>query len=341
MKKIYLAPKGKRMLARLIDFLIMLGCSAILYFAAVYPNAFDYAKFEAYAAEMVELYQDSGLYITNEKGQYAAKSNFTSDINTMEDLSNLTTNLGGYITEHNNLIKDLYIYYTSGLNEKYGGQVTFTYETYCSTILKVGSEESNIASFNNEDYTLTLIDSSKYLTTIDYFLTVYGDAAVTVDTSAIIKENVSASNNMIIFPLLMIIPVVAGFSFVLDGLVPVFSPYGQTIGKYLMHLIVLTSNGHRVPRFKHLFRWLIYFLELAFGIATFGGGLLIPYTMFLFTKKRQALHDFAASTVVADGDKSIFYNTPKEEAYITNRLKEKGLDLDEPVNTSGTSPEEQ
>ena len=340
MKKIYLAPKGKRMLARLIDFVIMLACSAILYFAAVYPATFNNAQFKAYADEMVELYHDSGLYVTNEKGQYAAKSNFKNNVTTVESMNDLTINLDGYVSEHNNLVKDLYIYYTTGLNEKYGGQITFNYDNYCSTILKVGTETSNIASFDAENYTFTLIDDTKYKTTTDYFLKAFEDAATTVDTAPVIKDVVSKSNNMIIYTLVMIIPVVAGFSLIFDGLVPVFAPYGQTIGKFITHLIVLTSDGHRVPKWKQLFRWLIYFLELAFGIATFGGGLLIPYTMFLFTKKRQALHDYAASTVVVDGERSIFYDTAKEEAYITNRLKEKGLDLDEPVDSSRESPEE-
>ena len=340
MKKIYLAPKGKRMLARLIDFIIMLGCSAILYFTAVYPATFNGEQFKEYATEMVELYHDSGLYVTNVRGQYAAKSNFSKNVTSIDELNKVSISLDGYVTEDNNLLKDLYIYYTTGLNEKYGGQVTFNYDTYCSTILKVGSEESNIASFNGEDYTISLIDQSKYLTTISYFLKAYEDAATTVDSSPIIKDVVTKSNNMIIFTLVMIIPVVAGFSFIFDGLVPFFAPYGQTIGKFITHLIVLTSEGHRVPKWKQLFRWLIYFLELAFGVATFGGGLLIPYTMFLFTKKRQALHDYAAGTVVADGERSIFYENAKEEAYITNRLKEKGLDLNEPVDQGGESPEE-
>ena len=328
------------MFARLIDFLIMLACSAIVYFSAVYPNTFDGAKFKSYADEMVSLYQDSGLFATNARGQYSAKSNFKSNIKSLEDLSDLTINLDGYVTEHNNLIKDLYTYYTTSLNEKYGGQVTFTYEGYCSTILKVGSEESNIASFNQDNYTFALIDTSKYQTTINHFLKAFEAAATTVDTSPIIKEVVTASNNMILYTLLMIIPVVAGFSFILDGLVPFFAPNGQTIGKFITHLIVLTSDGYKCPKYKQLYRWLIYFLELAFGIATFGGGLLIPYTMFLFTKKRQALHDKIAKTVVVDGERSIFYDSAKEEAFITGRLKEKGLVEDEPVDQSGNSPEE-
>ena len=340
MKKIYLAPKGKRMLARFIDFIIMLACSAILYFTAVYPLTFNGEQFKEYSLEMVQLYQDSGLYVTNERGQYAAKSNFSKDVNSLDDLSKLTISLDGYVTEDNNLLKDLYTYYTSGLNEKYGGQITFTYEGYCSTILKVGTETSNIASFDKDNYKLTLIDQSKYTTTIAFFLKAYEDAATTVDSSPVIKTVVDASNQMVIFTVVMIIPVMAGFSFIFDGLVPFFAPYGQTIGKFITHLIVLTNEGHKVNRFKHLFRWLVYFLELAFGIATFGGGLLIPYTMFLFTKKRQCIHDYAAGTVVVDGERSVFYDTAKEEAYITNKLKEKGIDLNEPIDSSREGIEE-
>ena len=340
MKKIFLAGKGKRMLARFIDFLIMLACSAVLYFTAVYPNAFDAVAFNNLATERVTLFEDSGLYATNSNGQCSAKTNFKNNITKLTDMYDLTINLDGHIIEHNNLFKDLYIFYTTGLNEFYGGQVTFDYDSYCETILKVGKEDSNIASFNEEDYTITLIDDSKASHAIDYFLGQYEDAAETVYTSTKIKENTNTSNQMVINVLLLIIPVVAGFSFIFDGLVPFFAPYGQTIGKFITHLIVLTSQGHKVPKIKQLLRWLVYFLELAFGVVTFGGGILIPYTMFLFTKKRQAIHDYAAGTVVADGDRSIFYDNPVEEAFITNRLKEKGLDLDGSSDSSGTSPEE-
>ncbi|MCR4880137.1 MAG: RDD family protein [Bacilli bacterium] len=340
MKKIYLAGKGKRILARFIDFIIMLAASVILYFTVVYPHSFNLEKYRGYASQMLSLYQESGLYVTNEKGQYSAKSDYTSSYNTIDKLYKVSLTIGETVIDNNNVSKDLYIYYTTGLNEKYGGQVTFNYDSYCSTILKVGSAESNIASFNEEDYTFTLIDEAKASTTISYFLSAFKDATITVNGSEIINNVSKASNDMVINSLLLIIPVVAGFSLVLDGLVPFFAPYGQTIGKFITHLIVLTSEGHRVNRFVHLFRWLIYFLELAFGVATFGGGILIPYTMFLFTKKRQALHDFIAHTVVADGERSIFYDTAKEEAYITNKLKEKGLDLDESSDSSGKGAEE-
>ena len=94
------------------------------------------------------------------------EANFKDNVTSIDALSKLTINLDGYVTEDNNLLKDLYIYYTTGLNEKYGGQVTFNYDTYCSTILKVGSETSNIASFDQETYAITLIDSNKYTITI-------------------------------------------------------------------------------------------------------------------------------------------------------------------------------
>ncbi|MBE6142169.1 MAG: RDD family protein [Erysipelotrichaceae bacterium] len=346
MKKIFLAPKGKRMLARLIDFLIMLAVSATVYFAAVYPNVFDAKRFQQNSEEVVALYQDSGLFVTNKNGQYAAKSNFKSNITTIEKLSNVSINLDGTVVDNNNLLKDLYTYYTTDLNIKYGGQIKLTYETFTANILKVGTEESNISEFVIEEvegitnYSLKMIDDSKMTTTLSFFLTAYENAAVTVDTSSVIKTRVDESNQMLINVLLLIIPVIAVTSFIFDGLVPFFSPYGQTIGKYIFHLIVLTDQGHRVKKIKQLLRWLIYFLELAFGIATLGGGILVPYTMFLFTKKRQALHDKVASTVVADGNRSIFFDSMKEEAYITNRLKEKGIDLDEPSDSSGTSSEE-
>lgn len=332
MKKIFLASKGKRLLSRFIDFVIMLACSVIVYFAAVYPNVYDGARYARNSERVISLYQDSGLYITTPTGHYSGKSNFTTILTTYDTLYDSTLDLYGTYVEHNNLVKDLYIYYTTK-NLDYGGGFNFTYETYCSQILKLNSEESNIKEFvvdtEANSYRLTLIDETKKDTvTLPFFLSAYENAAVTVDSYQEIKACKDDSTNMMISTLVLIIPVVAGFSLILDGLVPLFAPHGQTIGKFIFHFIVLNDKGHRVNRFMLLLRWLIYFIELAFGIATFGGGLLVPYTMFLFTKNRQALHDKLCHTIVVNAKTSIFFETEEEEAYFVNRLREKGIDLD-------------
>lgn len=335
MKKIFLATKGKRLLARFIDFMIMLVCSIIVYFAAVYPNVYDGARYASNSKRIIELYETSGLFMTSKDGHYSGKSNFTTYLTSFDRLYDVTLDLNGTYKEHNNLVKDLYIYYTTK-NIDYDGSFNFNDETYRSQVLKLNTEESNIKEFTvdkeKSTYTMTFIDETKKDTvSLPFFLKAYENAAITVDSYHVIKELKDDSTNMMVSTLVLIIPVVVGFSFVLDGLVPFFAPHGQTIGKFIFHLIILTDKGHRANKFIILLRWLIYIIELAFGIATFGGGLLLPYTMFLFTKRRQALHDKIAHTIVADGRTSIYFESQAEESYFINRMKQKGIDLDAPV----------
>lgn len=336
MKKIYLAPKGKRILARFIDFIILVVSTAVLYLAAVYPNGFNPKAYNDIYKQAATLYDESSLYLVLDDGSWDTKAHYTNDIKTLKSLTSVILIFKGKVFDNNNLSKDLYTYYTTQ-HGRFSGDANFTLEAYQNSILQVGKEESNIASFDPETYEITLIDESKESTTVTYFLKVYYTAALVVDNSDITAQYKDAANKLVINALLLIIPVFVGFSLIYDGLIPVFSKYGQTIGKYIFHLIVLTDEGHRVPKIKQLLRWLVYILELAFGIATFGGGILIPYTMFLFTKKRQALHDMAAKTVVVDGDRSIFFETKKEEAYYINRMKEKENGQ---ADLSGTSGEE-
>lgn len=336
MKKIVLLTKGKRMLARLIDFLILLATSSIIYFAIIYPTCFDANRYADLSRELVTIYVDSGLFLSNSKGRCAAKSNYKDYITTVGQLNDVSITIGDEIVEHNNLLKDLYIYYTTK-NVEYGEQVNFTYESYCKEIIKVNTEESNIASFDKDTYKITLMDESKQANTVSFFLTEYEKGALIVGNSPQAVANRNESGAMTRNFLLLIIPVVCGLSLIFDGLIPLFAPYGQTIGKFIFHAIVLTDQGHRVKKYKIMFRWFIYLLELALGVVTIGTGLLIPYTMFLFTKKRQALHDKIAKTVVANGDESIFFDTMAEEAYYINRMKERG---DESIDSSGKRTEE-
>ena len=164
MKKIFLASKGKRLLARFIDFVIMIVCSVILYFAAIYPNVYDASKYNDNAARVMELYQNSGLYIVSKNGHYAGKSNYTTVLATFDKLYDSTLDLNGTYVEHNNLVKDLYIYYTT-LNASYDGGFNLNDESYRSQILKLNSEESNIKEFivdtSTNTYTITFVDETK------------------------------------------------------------------------------------------------------------------------------------------------------------------------------------
>ena len=73
-------------------------------------------------------------------------------------------------------------------------------------------------------------------------------------------------------------------------------------------------------------RWLAYILfEILLGFITFGGTLLISYTMFLFIKKRRCIHDFIGKSAVIDSENSMIFESEKEESFYINRARSKGV----------------
>ena len=313
MKHIVLAKKSKRMLSRLIDFILVTGAAFILFFSAVFPNYFDSAKYKENSDTIIELYKDSQLYVVSSKGQYAAKCTYGA--NSLSETYDRSLTIDGQTFDHNNFWKDLYIYYTQKATN-YGEQMLLTLETFETNILKVGSSESNILHFDVTLYKPILIDENRTVTTLSFFLKAYEGAATIVNDCQQIKTPVDNNRKALISTVAMIIPCIVAMSLVFDLIIPLCMPYGQTIGKVLFKLQVINKDGYKLKRIWYLPRWLIYVgVEYILGVMTFGGVFLISYTMFLFTKKNRCLHDYLSNSCVIDKEQSIFFDTPLEEYY--------------------------
>lgn len=97
-------------------------------------------------------------------------------------------------------------------------------------------------------------------------------------------------------------------------IIPLILPNGKTIGKFCTKLIVLTDEGYYYKRYKHIFRYLaFYIIELFGAFVTVGLTLLFSTCMALFSKKRRALHDYIAFSVVADETHTVFFKDEAEE----------------------------
>ena len=318
MKSILLAPKGKRILAALVDLLMLFGLSALLFGTAVFPHAYNRGQVEENGREILSLYEDSSLFVVA-KGQYAAKSALGS-YDSLEDLYEKDALYEGEVF-HVSLTKDLYSYYTEK-SASYGG-ANLTKTAYESEILKLGSEESNIASYQEEEGTFSLLDEAKSSQTVSYFLSRFEAACRAVASQGKIASLTSENQKLLAVSFVWFLPVLFGFSLVLDLLLPLCLPEGKTLGKLFFHLGVISEAGYRVKRSQLFPRFLAYFfLELCLGILTIGGLFLISYTMFVFSKKRQCLHDRIAKTCVIQSDLSFYFDSPKEEASYYERHPE-------------------
>jgi uncharacterized RDD family membrane protein YckC len=313
MKKIFLAKKGKRILARVIDVLISLIITLAVFLIFVLPNTLDTVTIKSNGEEITRLYKETGLFVVDDEGNYNANCAFTN-VSKLDDLYTLTNKFNGE-TYTVSLTESLYIFYTTKFTD-FGNEFNLTLETYNKEILKVGTEESNILSYDVSSNRLILIDSEKENVTINYFLKIYSNACKNVISNSKINELTVKNQSIVLGSLVYIIPVLIITTFIFELLIPLFSPCCETIGKHILKLGVLSHEGYRLKKGWLILRWLCYVLvELILGVLTFGATVLITYTMFLFCKKRRCLHDFVAKTCVIEKAGSIYFANRKEEEY--------------------------
>ena len=326
MRYILLGNLWKRVGARLIDFILSIGLTCAIFFGAVYPATFNQAKYTENLERMGEIYQNSGLYIVSSKGNYTSIGAFTS-INTLEELTSITLYSDGEEFKDVNLTKQLYDFYTTKFVD-YGGDHNFTLDTFKSMILKVGSQESNIKdfTFDNNVFTYTLIDSEQEYETVTFVKDAFLNAAnIVISTEEVTK--LSAENeNLMYSSLYYLIPIFIGFSLIFELLIPLFSPEGKSIGKFIFKLGILTKDGYELSKYKLVIRWLAYLvLEIALGILTVGGTILISYTMLMFNKKKRVLHDYVAGTMVVDTKTLFYFKNAEEERRFQERMGSKSI----------------
>lgn len=324
MKHIFLAKRLKRIIAACLDAILLTFVSGLVYFLAVFPNAFDVKAFETNQTKIIELYKDSELFVCTDTGSFAAKSVFEYE-NKVENLYDIDLTHNGAKFEDNCLTKDLYIFYTT-LYMNYGGQNNLNLDSYCSQILKLNTQTSNIKSFDPVTYKFTLLDETKQSVTVNYFLNCYSSAATFVQNSMVVNNYVNANQKLLLDTLFLFIPIALGVSFITHCLIPMVMPHGQTLGKLIFGYGVLDQFGYTLKKGWYIPRWLVFgIFEYSLTIITFGGTFLISFIMFQFAKKRRCLHDKLSNSVVVDLKESIYFDSPQEEE-IYKKYKEKYKD---------------
>ncbi len=314
MKRIVLAKKSSRVFAGLIDFVLLIGSTLSLFLPVVFPLTFNKDAFISDKQAITNYISDSGLFLVSDDGAFSGKSTFDSYSN-LSSLYDTEITYKGKKYSNINVSKDLFTFYT----EKYiafEGNSNITIDGYKTNILKINTSTSNILDFNETDCTFTLIDSAKYKLTISYFLSIFKTASEFVISNQKVKSLQNHSTQIIVSAILWIIPVFIAFSLIYNLLIPILSKNGQTIGKYIFRLAILSKEGYHLKKIKYIPRWFIYsVVEILLGFMTFGGVFLITYTMFMFMKKHQCLHDVIAGSIVIDNYESIYFSNPTEERF--------------------------
>lgn len=338
MKCIVLAKMSRRIFAAVIDFILALGLAIALFFALVLPLTLNVEKYNANTKGMNDVKIASRLYVNNTtKG--ITEPALIIDVTTyklvdVEDTRAIPYfNLMDFGETKISVIDSLTRFYIDP--PTYNGEEIFgvqkvSLETVKENIFQVGKAVSNIKELTlnplTNTYQISLINPEDQRITIEYISQLIKPDNIEYTTSAsemviqcpTYKAFDDGNRNMMMFAIVMIIPCLFGTSLIFYLIIPICSKNGETIGKYILGLGVLSADGYVLKRYHHIPRFLsLFVIEMAGGILSFGGLFLVTYIMFCFTKKRRSIHDFFGNSVVIDKKSSVWF-VDKDQEYRYN-----------------------
>ena len=315
-KKIVLGGIWPRIGAHGIDLGCILALALPIYFAFILPASLDLNKYSQNSRKIRDEQIGSGLYFDFTEN-ICATLYYNNNVDSLSKLTTSTVQVDNKVsTVH--ILDGIHTYYTQTRGNYYTDRNCLEEKVFLEDVIKVNNPLSNIKDFfipsGESHYVITLIDNANATAAIKYIKAVFNAAATELNACPAIKKLDNENTSMQLFAVLMLIPTVSTSAFIFTGLIPLFSPYGKSIGKYALHLIVLNGSGYEIKRWQIIPRSLSYIaLELVGGVLSFGATILISYTMTMFMKKHRSFHDFIAYTVVADEKRSFWFKDRLDE----------------------------
>ena len=130
-------------------------------------------------------------------------------------------------------------------------------------------------------------------------------------------------------------------------ILPVACRNGETLGLMITRSILLNKKDFKVKRIQVAARQALLFVELISGLLSVGLLLAVWLCVFIFSKNNKTLHDMFAGTKVIDKDRSVWFNSDKEEFEFQETirkdieyLRNNSRNLDSPNRECITKPED-
>lgn len=318
-KIIVLAGLWKRAFAFLFDMVCAAALTAILYFSAVFPFVSDAEAQRENATILNSRRLESGLYADFD-GRAVDPLSFP-EIDDVDSFYGVEVTYNGESQEIK-LLDWLYVYWTEDALEF--GNPLVDPDEFASSILDTQSTGSIESVYLNEDGELRVeYEEGEELAAYTELYAAYNEALNSLSKDPLISDVNRAMNEDAYIALLWVIPPLLGSLAVFYLAVPLCFSDGQTFGKKIFKMVVLTKLGYYYSRPKRVWRFFAFVLELAGILLTFGALLLISYTMTMFTKKHRSIHDYLAGSVVAKEDESLWFFDPAEEEEYNERQRRK------------------
>ncbi len=304
MKHIQIASLKKRLLSSLIDLTIVAGLFCLFYFCVFTKVVSIVQHYDQLNEVIKEEERNSGLYVEVEgKVITLTENNPTAGENELEEPVK-----DFYLTymKQDEYWYDVHVLYLNDKDNKYPDEKIETSEI-------VLFEWSGEKPVKKKDYSQETFDQ--------FYQASYSNAIKVLDNTDKVfnaYKTITWGNYRAALYASMLATFIPCF------IVPISLKNGKTVGKLLTKLVVLTDEGYEYKRYKHIFRYLaFYMIEVFGGVVTIGLTLILTTTLTLFTKKRRALHDYIAFSVVVDEVNSVFYKDEKEELEFKKKSLEK------------------
>lgn len=365
---IFEAGIGKRLFSAIMDAVIFLFVTIILYLFVFTPIAISGMSYESnqvlaskyQVASHLYVYQqidDNNNYNIIEVKDYSEKID-ASKSGTVSPVYKLS------VDDYKFYLSHVYYYYTSYLTnknvelpndteektydavkdnfvspnydkiiegtDKYPKDV-YTDDWFCTNILKIGTDSSYFVRDTSKTNFLDQISVKEGSGDVIKELKTYCYNA----TSDFYYSNYFSNlNNSIKWTQIFIIGMSVTISYsIFYILIPLLYKNGETLGKKVNKLALISASGYQVKRRQVLFREIVLFVALVLcscivgigltSIATLGLGIVILLVCTLISKKHRAPHDYAAYTLLVDAPKSVWFESKEAEEKAIKDLDDK------------------
>ena len=325
---------GKRMLAMIMDaavFAFTMVALALWVFTPIVKATMNY---DGLGVQGLKWEVFSKLYVSEVKDDAGNKQ--VVDITKVDVLNGelIYTPLYNYTSADTNFYKDrLHYYYCcyktgENLEVPEGKDINdFRSPDYNVPIKDKDGNEVLPKDYFTESWFASLIDGKS--STDDYKNLSYEAVKDLREKPFFVELNKKIQNCQLV----MILPAFGVSFLAFYLLVPLLYKNGETFGKKVMHLGLISKDGYAVKKRQIVFRQILLLIWVSFfsfivgigltSLAILGVGVVIYLIATAISKTKRSPIDYAAYTYMIDTSKSVWFKDPEEEEKKEQELEEK------------------
>lgn len=305
------APFSKRLGALTIDLLATL-IIGILSYMAIDGIFHQTALGSQIDTRLFVLKQASGLYISDSESEttYIIEGN----VNDAEN-SHYLPRISHYYLASKDPSDDTKLF-------KYADSTFYTYGyafNFYDMVLKRGQEDCLFEFSGDEEITYAFKESVSADDRQAEWIRLYGEARGDFESC----EQYQTARK----PLGWLFLIGGGLGLAIGALLPILVVplvfgNGQTIGKYVLGLALVSKSGHQVKKGAVVIRYFVFgFFEIGASLGLYAMPLFLSSAAVTITNSNRAIHDLLAGTYVVDARQSkIFSGEDAEERYYDEKL---------------------